>query len=156
MSIQASNYYAEDTQVCMLKTWNHHDSCQSLELNDYDRLAFLWVFMKKQKINYRHRLRNRQKVLAQPFDFSNQGLPKFYGDSEGGGGYAFFTGTFPEKDHPPQQKILNSPLIWRLAIEIHPTTRSRATCDPAGSSGSTSVLQTSNLWMEVKCLVLPS
>ena len=28
-----------------------------------------------------------------------RGVPKFYGDSEGG--YAFFTGTFPEKDHPP-------------------------------------------------------
>ena len=36
------------------------------------------------------------------------GVPKFYGDSEGG--YAFFTGTFLEKDHPPPLlEILNSP-----------------------------------------------
>ena len=35
------------------------------------------------------------------------GVPIFDGDSEGG--YAFFTGAFPEKYHPPHQKSLNSP-----------------------------------------------
>ena len=36
------------------------------------------------------------------------GVPKYYGDSEGG--HVFFTGTFPEKDHPPPlREILNSP-----------------------------------------------
>ena len=36
-------------------------------------------------------------------------LPKFYGDSEGGGSYAFFTGTFPKKDHPPNKKFWTVP-----------------------------------------------
>ena len=31
---------------------------------------------------------------------SRGGIPKFYSDSERAG-YAFFTGTFPEKYHPP-------------------------------------------------------
>ena len=42
-------------------------------------------------------------------------VPFFDGDSEGGG-YAFFTGTFPEKYHPPQQEILNSPLQYQIRV----------------------------------------
>ena len=33
---------------------------------------------------------------------SKEGVPEFYGVSEGE--YAFFTGTFPEKYHPPQKR----------------------------------------------------
>ena len=45
------------------------------------------------------------------------GVPKFYGDSKGGG-YAFFTDTFPEKDHPQpptrnsEQSLSALHLIW--------------------------------------------
>ena len=40
-------------------------------------------------------------------DRDSEGVLKSYGDSEGG--YAFFTGTFPKKYHPPYKKFRTVP-----------------------------------------------
>ena len=42
------------------------------------------------------------------FDIDAEGVPKFYGDAEGGRGYAFFMGTFPEKYQPLPPPTKNS------------------------------------------------